>query len=289
MIKSPFLKISIFSGALAVTAILLAVAQPARSVAVEFIEIIEKHVPEQNQNMNGFRIENFDQWVFSNQQKIGGARKRLLDRLQAEAESIQSTCKLADQQKEKLLLAGRGDIQTFTQQYNTVRAKFAEKLKQNDQQAFQNIWQEIQPLQRKYHGQIYGEGSLFRKVLDHLLDEQQLARIEQLRKEQRVFQYRSMVMQLISQFDQASPLTHEKREKLLALIDEYTFPPQSTASTQQSHFVMYYVLSQMAEIPEGELRPLFGKATWKVLKQQIRQGKAMKRNLEQQGLVPEKG
>lgn len=260
----------------------------ASAEAIDFFEIVEPQVLEQNENQHGFRIENFDQWVFSNQQKLSGAKKQLFNRLEGEAESIQSTCKIEDAQKEKLLLAGRGDIQAFMQLYTEVRAKFAEKIKENNQQAMQNIWQEIQPLQKKYHGQIFGEGSLFEKVLGHLLDEQQSACLEQIRREQRRFQYQSAVLQLISQIEQAAPLTHENREKLLVLIDQHALPPKSMTGHNRTHYFTYYIYGQMAEISEKELRPLFGKAVWKVVKQQMQQGKRMKRNLEQQGLVPDK-
>jgi len=272
----------------AAAAVLLGLTLPAPAVAVDFIEIVEKEVAKQNQNQHGFRIENFDQWVFSNQQKLSSAQKQLLDRLEGEAESIQSTCKLEDGQKEKLLLAGRGDIQAFTQLYAEVRAKFVEKINENNQQAIQNVWQEIQPLQKKYHGQIFGEGSLFEKVLGHLLDEQQSARLEKIRREQRKFQYQSAIMQTISQFDQVAPLTHKSREKLLALIKQHSYPPKAMTGHNRTHYLTYYIYGQMAEIPEDELRPLFGKAVWKVVKQQMQQGKRMKRNLEQQGLVPDK-
>ena len=164
-----------FPAALAM-ALLLSLLSPA--VAVDFIEIVEKDLPEKNENMHGMNIDNFDQWVFRNQQTLGAAKKQLLNRLEGEAESIRSTCKLNDAQKEKLMLAGRGDIQAFTQLYAEVRAEFVEKLKEQNQQAFNNIWQEIQPLQKKYNGQIFGDGSLFEKVLDHLLDEQQSALLE---------------------------------------------------------------------------------------------------------------
>ncbi len=271
----------------ALAAVLFLTSLPGSTVAVEFIEIVEEQVAEQNRNINGFRIEHFDQWVFSNQQEIAGAKTQLLERLEAEANSIQSTCDLSDEQKEKLLLAGRGDIQVFTQLYAATKAKFAENLKKGDQQAVQNIWQEIQPLKRKYHGLIFGEGSLFEKVLGHLLDEQQTARIEKLRREQRKFQYQSAVMLLISQFDRAAPFTHENREKLLALIYEHSRPPKSFTGENHSHYVTYYLLGQMSEIPEDELHPLFEEAAWKVVKQQIKQGKRMKRNLEKRGLVPE--
>ena len=71
-------------------------------------------------------------------------------------------------------------------------------------------------------------------------------------------------MQLLVQFDQAAPFTHENREKLLELVEKHTCPPKSMTGPQQSHYLQYYMLWQMAEIPEDQLRPLFGKAAWKV-------------------------
>ncbi len=273
---------------LAALATALVQSLPSPAVAVDFFEIVEKDLPEKNENMHGMNIENFDQWVFQNQLTLSAAKKQLLDRLEVEAESIRSTCKLGEVQKEKLLLAGRGDIQAFIQLYAEVRANFAEKLKEQNRQAFNNIWQEIQPLQKKYHGQVFSEGSLFEKVLGHLLDEQQAARLEKIRREQRKFRYQSAVMQLLVQFDQAASFTHENREKLLALVEEHTYPPKSMAGPQQSHLMTYYIAAQMAEIPEGQLRPLFRKAVWKVVKKQMSQGERMKNNFEQQGLVPDR-
>jgi len=268
---------------------LMVLTYQASAKAIDFFEIVEPQVAVQQENRHGFRIANFDQWVFGNQQKLSSAKQQLLDRLQGEAASIQSTCQLKETQKEKLLLAGRGDIQTFIQLYNEVLAKFEEKLKLNNQQEMQKIWQEIQPLQKKYHGPIFGDGSLFEKVLGHLLDSQQAARLEQIRREQRKFQYESALKQLISQIEQAAPLTHENREKLLVLIDQHAYPPKSMTGSHRLHTLTYYIYGQMAVIPEDELRPLFGKAVWKVVKQQMEQGKRMKRSLEQQGLVPDKG
>ena len=247
----------------------------------------EEKKEEKNQNRHGMRIEHFDQWVFRNQLKVAGAGKQLLERLKSEADSIQSTCQLTDDQKDKLALAGRGDIQAFMQQYYVIRAKFEKNI--HDQQAIQKIWQEIQPLQMKYNGQIFGEKSLFAKVLEHLLDEQQMARMQELRRQQRLFQYQAAVRQLMIKLDQVAPITHEKREQLIALIDKHTFPPKSMSGNNQSHFLMYYVLGQLAEIPEKELRPIFRPAAWKGLQAQIKQGRGMKRQLKQQGMVPDKG
>jgi len=275
---------------LLLAAAFLVLTQPTPADAVDFFEIVERQAAEQKQiqHQHGMRIEHFDQWIFSNQQKIDGAKKQLLTRLESEASLIQSVCQLDDAQKEKLLLAGRGDIQAFVQQYDEIRANFANHI--DNQKAMQNIWQEIQPLQRKYHGQIYGEDSFFTKVLHHSLDEPQLAFMKKLRLEQRAFQYRATVMQLISQFERAAPLTHAKREKLLALIVQHTSPSKSTPNQQNVNVSMplYFILMQMSDIPEDELRPLFEESAWTLLQKQMKQGKAWKQHLATQGFVLEK-
>ena len=255
--------------------------------AVEFIEIIEKHKEQPEQNRHGMRIENFPQWVFQEQLDAEGARNKLLERLGAEAESIQSTFQLSEDQAATLKLAGLGDIEAFTQEYAKTRASFEKNI--NDQQAIQNIWQEIQPLQIKYQGQIFRDDSLFNKVMKHLLNEQQLAVMEQLQREQLLFQYQASVREVVIQIDQAAPITHEKRQQLLELINQHTLPPKSMPGTHRGHFLTYYILGQFAEIPEDELRPLFRDAAWKALQRQMKQARAMKRQLEQQGLVPGKG
>jgi hypothetical protein len=284
----PFLDVCFLAKWLLAVAAMLAWVPSTSAGAVDFIEIIEKETAQQSGNQHGFRIEHFDQWVFRDQKKLADAQRQLAERLQGEVAMVHATLKMTDQQKEKLLLAGQGDLQGFLQLYSEVRGKFSEALKQNDQQKVQNLWQEIQPLQKKYNGQIYGAGSIFDKTLVHLLDEQQSARLEQIRREQRKFQYQAAVNQWVLQFEQAAPLTHGNRQKLLAMIDQYTYPPKSMTSSNGSHLLRYYILAQMADFPEGELRTLFDEPVWKVLQVQLRQGKSMQRSLEKQGLVPDK-
>jgi len=263
------------------------VTQSGPLLAIEFFEIIEEEHSEQNQNQHGFRIEQFDQWVFSGQQTVEEAKAHLLGRLKSEAKSIQSICQLMDDQNAKLMLAGRGDIQAFMQEYAETRAKFEGNI--DNQQAMQNIWQEIQPLQKKYQGKMFGEASLFAKVLEHMLDQQQSLRWQQLQREQRAFQYQATFMYVIALFDQVAPLTQENREQLLALIDQYTFPPKSIPSVRHDHLLTSYIYSQLAEIPEDELRPLFREAPWKIIRSHRKRGKRMKRELKKQGMVPDKG
>lgn len=261
--------------------------QPIPVLAIHFIEIIEKEIVEENHNQFGFQLEQFNQLVFNNQVELGGARKQLLNRLQLESDSLQSICQLAEEQKEKLLLAGRGDIHTFVQEYARLHEKFAADLKKQDQQALQNIWSDISPLRNQYNGKIFGQDSFFKKVLGGLLNEEQVALLEQLRREQNQFLYRTAIMQFIQQFDQVAPLTHKKRKKLLDLFEQHTLPPKSTTGSNLSHYFSYYLCLQMKGMPEEELRPLFGERAWKSLQQQMMQAKAMERQLQNQGLVPD--
>ena len=255
--------------------------------AIDFYVIVEEKQPQPQQNHNGFRLEHFEQWVFNEQIDVNGARKKLAERLQSEAESIRSIFQLTQGQIDKLSLAGMGDIQAFMHEYEKTKEHFKNNL--HDQQAMQNIWQDIQPLQQKYRGQMFGQGSLFAKIMKHLLDEDQLRIMQKLKREQSKFYYQSAVRQTILQIDQVSPLTHKNRQHLLELIEKHTYPPKNIPAGSQAHFLNYYVYGQLGNIPEKQLQAIFPDATWDFVKKQIRQGTGMKRHLDQQGLVPDKG
>ncbi|HEY2838491.1 MAG TPA: hypothetical protein VGJ26_05055, partial [Pirellulales bacterium] len=68
--------------------------------------------------------ETFDQWVFN---QVGNAQKaleRFHTSLNVQVDSIAASCELAPEQREKLLLAGRGDINRFFDGVEVCRKKF---------------------------------------------------------------------------------------------------------------------------------------------------------------------
>ena len=98
----------------------------------------------------------FDQWVFGNMgvANAAAARNQLDSLLTLHVEDLERTCGLTPVQKKKLLLAGRGDIKRFFDRVEE-RKKFTKN--RNDQNQFQQIWQEIQPLRNSFNAGFFGE------------------------------------------------------------------------------------------------------------------------------------
>ena len=86
-----------------------------------------------------------DQWVFQRDRDAAGARKRLDAQLALQVEAIDRACALTDAQKQKLRLAGRGDIRRFFDRYEAVKQRF--QLMRPDAQKLDELQPDIRPLQ----------------------------------------------------------------------------------------------------------------------------------------------
>ena len=61
------------------------------------------------------------------------------------------------------LVAARGDVVQFFEKVEVVRKKFL--LVRKDQQKFNEIWQDISPLQMQFQAGLFGEDSFYNKTL----------------------------------------------------------------------------------------------------------------------------
>jgi hypothetical protein len=108
-----------------------------------------------------------------------GVGKRLEKFLEYELQIIDHHCKLTDAQKQKLQLAGRGDIRRLSE-------GIAERTTQltaagNDEKKVKELCREIERLQRSIQSGPFGKGSLFRKGLEMTLTAGQLVQYEPIR------------------------------------------------------------------------------------------------------------
>lgn len=109
----------------------------------------------------------FDQWVFQNFPTAAAARKKLDQMLELQMDDVDRACQLSEVQKKKLQLAGRGDMMQFFEQVEVVRKKFL--LVRKDQQKFNEIWQDISPLQMKFQAGLFSDDSFYHKTLRNML------------------------------------------------------------------------------------------------------------------------
>lgn len=222
----------------------------------------------------------FDQWVFQNLQTVAAARKKLDQMLSLQLDDVDRACQLSAVQRKKLELAGRGDMVQYFEQVEVVRKKFL--LVRKDQQKFNEIWQDISPLQVRFQAGLFGEESFYQKTLRNMLKGEQLSRYSQVDGERRKFQYRAKVELVVAMLENALPMRDEQRQKFIALIVEQTKPPRSFGQQQDYYIVMWNI----SKIPEKTLKPMFNDTEWKVLNQQFAQVRGLEQWLKQSGALP---
>lgn len=243
----------------------------------------DEPAPQEQVQQGRFEIgpEQFDQWVFGGQFGNGERRSgeaKLSDLLEARCQSVQRVVHLSDSQVMKLKLAGHGDIHRFMQKVEVVRVKFDQV--RHDQQRFNEIWQDIQPLQEQMNAGLFDGKSLFQKVLGAILDEQQANTLNQDEFERRKFGYEACIGRMIVQLEKSVPLTSRQREILIESLRD-TPPPARFGPNDQ-----YYVLWRLSEVPEEKLRPTFTALQWNLIQRQRQQGAQMKGFLEQSQFMP---
>lgn len=256
-------------------------------VIVDEILVADKEVEEAAEEQAvqlGFIVpdDNFDQWLF-NQNGIvdkGGTktRERLHALARSRIEEISGLCSLNEGQKKKLELASRGDIVELFDRVEGVRTKFRQI--KNDQNKFNQIWQDIQPLQVAFNSEQFGPGSFFHKSLRRVLTQDQFSDYEKTETERRRFQYRTAISAIVAQMELNVPFLDEQREQLIKLtLDETPLPKTFGQYTQQ------IVLVQMSAIPPKKLEAILDPIQMRIIDIQMQQVRGMKRWLIQQGII----
>ena len=115
--------------------------------------------------------DQFDQWVFGGPRNSRAGSHKLDSLLTLQVDDVARMCTLSEAQKKKLLLAGRGDIKRFFDKVEEKRKKFA-KVK-NDQTKFNEIYQELVPLQAALNSGLFGDGSIYSKTIRRVLSEEE--------------------------------------------------------------------------------------------------------------------
>lgn len=225
-----------------------------------------------------FANENFDQWVFQGVQNAEQGFQRLQTQANLRLAEINRVCQLSVGQKQKLQLAVRGDLHGFHEDVEEARRKF--DLVKHDQNALGNIWQDIQPLQRKMAGGLITSDSLLMKALRKTLNSEQLAAYDVVRDQRRQFHFRASVAASLIKLEDAVALSSSERDALAKLLLAEATPPEHSGQ-----YDYYLVMYRLAHLPEGKVKPLLDAQRWKKLKQQFDRYRGMESFLIQQGLI----
>ncbi len=223
--------------------------------------------------------DQFDQWVFGGSRNSRAGRNKLDSLLTLQIDDVARICALSDDQKKKLLLAGRGDIKRFFDLVEEKRKKF-EKVKQ-DQNKLGEIYQELVPLQAALNSGLFSDGSIYAKTIRNVLSDEDNVRYQKVIEDKKRFRYRAKVELVVAQLDQTVGFRDEQRRKLVELILSETQPP-----TRFGQYDYYLVMYQAGKIDEAKLKSLFEERQWALLNRQLNQMRGMEQFLRNQGLLP---
>lgn len=225
----------------------------------------------------------FDQWVFGNMGmgNAAAARGKLDSLLVLNVEDVDRTCGLTPVQKKKLILAGRGDIKRFFDRVDEVRKKFTKDKNFNFQNQFQQVWQEIQPLQTTFNAGLFGSDSIYGKAIHATLTPEQAEKHERVVTDRLHYRYWARVDLAMELLNNEVGFTDDQRKQLVKLLHDETKPPRKMGQNDY-----YVVLYQLSRIPEAKIKPVFEDIQWRFLKRQLDQGRGMEMFLKQQGFLP---
>jgi hypothetical protein len=226
------------------------------------------------------REQQIDLTIF---QQYGGsaaaARSRLNAQLLDQVQDIDRVCKLTDAQKEKLQLAGRGDIKRFFDRYEAFRLQ----LPSQDGAPGNPVPfpQEANVLRITLQSTLFHEDSLLHKSLRHTLTAEQFDRYDVIVRERRVARHRVNVERAVQMLGQSPQLSEAHRRQLITVLTRETKPHR-----RPSPYDAYLVLFQFGRLPPEKQKTLFGDAAWAAVNQRFVQFLSAEPQLRQLGLLP---
>ena len=226
----------------------------------------------------GFTDQQFEQWVFQQYGNAATARTKLKEALELYAEDIDQACGLSDDQKQKLRLAGRGDINRFFRTFEEVKLKF--QLIRNDQQKVNQIFQDVTPLQAQMTTGLFTRDSLLQKCLVNTINREQFLKYVKVDQERRSFHHEAKIGIVITLLNQSVPITSEQRRRLVDLLRRETRPPRKS-----SQYDYYAMMHQISKIDEAKLTLILDDIQWQVFKKQLAQMRGMEQWLKQNGIL----
>jgi hypothetical protein len=199
----------------------------------------------------------------------------LTEELRHEIEAIHSTCTLTDGQKDKLRLAGQGDIARIMRRLEIIQQKCKEASIDNEQ--YKALENELHVLRTSPTSNPFGEKSLFRKAMRMTLTDEQIQ--YGIRSNQIIVVQKAL--EILRYTGKEFQLTDEQQRKVVELLLTRTNPP-----TRVGKYGPYLVLYNAAKL-EAPLKQILNEDQWAVFQDRIAFARTAVPRLHAQGLLPE--
>lgn len=174
------------------------------------------------------------------------AKALLTTQLQLKIAEITPACDLSAEQKEQLTLAGQVDIERFTRRLDVLEKELVGKT--YDANNLNEPYQQIQSFAQELQQGLLEENSLFQKVVNHTITDEQGQKIHKLREERWKYQYNAAVKVQVAVVQRLIAMTQTQREQLVEL-----FPVPGSSKRTQDSSLQILVCYQLSQIPKEKL------------------------------------
>jgi hypothetical protein len=231
--------------------------------------------PAHAQNKFVMGDDQFNQWLYQGNGQAADEDSEIT----LMVESVDRSCHLNEEQKNKLRLAGHGDYARFSQKVDDLRSECVGK--SYDQNTMNELYQKFEPLQTQYQAGMLGSTSLFAKVLQRALTPEQREEYEAAEAERRKTRLQAKVRLFVAILEQSCPLKSSQRNALVDVLLKETQP-----ALRSSEYDWYVVVVQAGKIPDDKLKPTLDKAQLMYFKKITQQARGMEAQLKQAGVLP---
>jgi hypothetical protein len=241
-----------------------------------------------NANGNINIAATIDQLVYGNQgAQNHSPQERLELRLQRRIDLLARDATLSENQKQKLLFAGKGDIGRLVERVELFKTRYQTPKAGATGLDWNQLSKAVHPLVAS-RVNLFANESLFAKTLARVLTAEQLARHEKIERERAEFQHRTGVQLTVLRMSTALGLSDDQRQRLEQLLLKETRPGRSPNRLYPTVcFNIVYV--QMAHLPAERLKPLFEPWQWRALKLKLEKASRFEEGLERNGVVLDGG
>jgi hypothetical protein len=238
---------------------------------------VPKKADQQMEVQGQWALPNFDQWVLGNRTS-GQIKSSLKVRLALQVQNVARACDLSAAQREKLELAGDCDLCRVLQTIEELRERFRQA--PQDQESYSRLINDGSRMQMMLQTGIFGESSLYQKVVRQTLNGDQSARYERQERERRKFHYEAKIQQVMSNLESSISLTADQRQQLTKLLLDETEPPKKFGQ-----YDFYVVFFQLGKLDDAKLKPILDESQRQSLRKAIDRYRGIERTLRAQGVL----
>jgi hypothetical protein len=228
------------------------------------------------QTWGGAQVSSF---VFGKARTEAGAHHLLSSRLQARLREVERDYGLTPAQREKLHLAGQGDIKHFFDRLDNLKRKFL-AMDDDQIQSSRLLMQEAGNLQKEIEEGILGADSLFSKTMTRTVTSDQVANAAAIGRTREILRHRTTVSETVATLSRALSLTSEQRRQFQKLLLEEIQPPRKSGDSRVA-----YVMFQATRISREKLRAIFEDDQWQLLCRFLSSYEDMEEFLKDDGFI----